>query len=247
MFKLLIINLWLNLHGIALPVNPSDRIQRVWDAPGIAKDKAEILAAATTDMDKARLLATSAPHSSDWLFALPVSSCGLRLDNEAVRVAVALRLGLEMCEPHQCPCGTMVDARGTHGLSCRKSAGRGARHQQLNDLAYRAIRRADINAVKEPVRLVGTDGKRPSYTHPLAGKVARCLPWDVTFVDMLAISYVTQCVSSSGASTVAAAARKRVKYACIANTHIFVPVARCGIVGSSGQRIFKLIWEGDCR
>ena len=52
-------------NGIALPVDPSDRIQRVWDAPGITKDKAEVLAAATTDMDKARLLAISAPHSSD--------------------------------------------------------------------------------------------------------------------------------------------------------------------------------------
>jgi len=83
-------NLWLNLHGndgIALPVDPSDHIQRVWDAPGITKDKAEVLAA-TTVMDKARLLAISAPHSSDWLFALPVSSCGLR------PVMLVLGLGL---------------------------------------------------------------------------------------------------------------------------------------------------------
>ena len=90
-----------------------------------------------------------------------LAACVSTFDNEAVRVAVALRLGLEMCEPHQCPCGTMVDALGTHGLSCRKSAGRGARHQQLNDLVYRALRRADIPAAKEPAGLVRTDGKRP--------------------------------------------------------------------------------------
>jgi len=31
-----------------------------------------------------RIIIIAAPDSSDWLFALPVLSCGLRLDNEAV-------------------------------------------------------------------------------------------------------------------------------------------------------------------
>ena len=55
----------------------------------------------------------SAPHSGDWLHAIPISSCGLRLDNEAVRVAVGLRLGAKLCEPHACPCGAKVDPEGT--------------------------------------------------------------------------------------------------------------------------------------
>ena len=33
-------------------------------------------------------------------------SCGLKLDNEAVRVAVGLRLGLDLCVPHECHCGS---------------------------------------------------------------------------------------------------------------------------------------------
>jgi len=49
---------------------------------------------------QARLLAVSAPHSCDWLHALLISSCGLRLDDEAVRVAVGLHLGARLCEPH---------------------------------------------------------------------------------------------------------------------------------------------------
>jgi len=30
------------------------------------------------------------------------NNCGLRLDDEAVRVTVGLRLGARLCEPHQC-------------------------------------------------------------------------------------------------------------------------------------------------
>ena len=40
---------------------------------------------------KARFLASLAPHSGDWLLALPIANCGLRLDDEAVRVAVGMR------------------------------------------------------------------------------------------------------------------------------------------------------------
>ena len=43
--------------------------------------------------DKAQLHALSSPHSSDWLNALPLSGCGLRLDDHAIHIAVDLRLG----------------------------------------------------------------------------------------------------------------------------------------------------------
>jgi len=33
---------------------------------------------------KAVLLAAMAPHSGDWLSALPIASCGLRMDDESV-------------------------------------------------------------------------------------------------------------------------------------------------------------------
>jgi len=59
----------------------------------------------------ARFLAARAPHSGDWLFAFPISPCGLRLSDEAVRVAVALRLGCSVCVAHSCfKCGTLADA-----------------------------------------------------------------------------------------------------------------------------------------
>ena len=70
-------------------------------------------------MTRARLLAAAEPHTAAWLQALPVTSPGLHLDNDTVRVAVALRLGAVVCELQQCRlCRRPVDRLGHHGLSC---------------------------------------------------------------------------------------------------------------------------------
>ena len=53
-------------------------------------------------MIRARLLAAAEPQTASWVQALPVASLGLHLDDDTVRVAVALRLGAAVCEPHQC-------------------------------------------------------------------------------------------------------------------------------------------------
>src|SRR5438034_9326946 len=67
-------------------------------------------------------------------YTLPISVCGLHLDDEAIRVAIGFRLGARICEPHSCPCGAQVDVRGIHSLSCRRSAGRTSRHHNLSDI-----------------------------------------------------------------------------------------------------------------
>ena len=151
--------------------------QRAWDAAGKEKDKQSVWDAASSLQDKARVLAATAIHSGDWLHALPISACGLRLDNEAIRVAVGLRLGLPLCAAHCCPCGAEVDSGGVrvHELSCKQSAGRATRHQQLNDLIDRALRKADIPAIKEPTGLDRTDGKRPDGLTLVPWQSGRCL------------------------------------------------------------------------
>jgi len=67
---------------------------------------------------QARILAVSFPHSSDWLHALPISSCVLRLDDAPVRLAVGLFLGAKLCE---CPCSAKVLPEGTHDLVCQQN------------------------------------------------------------------------------------------------------------------------------
>ena len=93
---------------------PSFR-QSTLDQLGIRRDRAIIQSSLSSQSDQAAFLAASHRHSGDWLHALPISSCGLKLDNEAVRVAVCLRLGLPLCETHSCQCRVTADRFGVHG------------------------------------------------------------------------------------------------------------------------------------
>ena len=231
-----VMSVWTSrLGSVSSAVHDSSK-QHSWDQPGVEADISALKSALTDTRDKARFLAASAPHSGDWLNALPITSCGLRLDNESIRIAVGLRLGCKLCEPHQCPCGVKVDALGSHGLSCRQSSGRSARHFQLNDLVWRALQRADIPSIKEPLGLIRTDGKHPDGLTLIPWKGGKSMTWDATVTDTVAESYLNTTAIEAGAAAEAAAGRKEDKYSQIVNSHIFIPLAieTLGPINSKG-------------
>src|SRR6218665_1875415 len=134
----------------------------------------------THGYNTARLKAVSSPHASDWLYALPITACGLRLEDEDVRVAVGLPLGVAMCEPHMCACGARIDSRGSHGLSCSLGFGRIPRHSTINDIIHRSLSKAGIPSIKEPPGLTRTDGRRPDGLTMIPWRAGRHLVWDAT-------------------------------------------------------------------
>ena len=143
------------------------------------------------------------------------------------RAAVGLRLGVNLCEPHMCPCGTLVDAKGSHELSCKRNAGRSIRNHQLDDLIWRALTRASIPWVNEPVGLFRSDGKRTDGLNLIPWQGGKCLTWNVTVADTLAATYLAS--ASTTAASVAEGAtstsREDKKYSAIAQSHVFVPLA----------------------
>ena len=170
-------------------------------------------------------MATRAPHSSDWLSALPLTSCGLRLDDEAIRIAVGLRLGINLCKPHSCRCGANVDMRGNHGLACLYSAGRSSRHQQLNDIIFRALNRASIPCCKEPCGLETTDNKRPDGLTLVPWSRGEHLLWDVTVTDTLASSNLPFTAITAGSAAEQRASQKELKYNNLSDRYNFCPIA----------------------
>lgn len=209
----------------SVPTGEAAQSQRNWDSPCIQTVKDELLDHAQHQRDRARLLASQAAHSADWLFALPISAIGLRLTDEAVRVAVGMRLGVKVCEEHLCPCGATVDTSGTHGLSCRRSAGRQQRHSLINDIIWRAMIRARIQAVKEPPGLTRSDGKRPDGVTLIPWTRGRCLSWDVTVPDTMAASHLDRTSLTAGAAAERAAELKTSKYADLLPYYDFVPIS----------------------
>ena len=217
--------MWQAELGINITVDFPTHIQSKWDQPLLQKTSSDLFHPLTEKHDQARWRAVTAQHAGDWLHSLPITSCGMRLSDEALRVAVGLRLGANICEPHTCACGAFVSARGEHGLSCSLGFGRVARHGVINDLIHRALIKAGFPAVKEPQGLLRSDGKRPDGITLIPWKAGRSLIWDATIVDTLAPSYLPASATRAGAAAGIAEDRKIQKYSALLDTHIFVPVA----------------------
>ena len=233
---------FMSANGIdTAPDRPAANFQKSWD---------DIVSTATVDglisqsnqTHRARLAAAREPHTAAWLQATPIPSLGLHIDDETVRIAVALRLGLAICEPHQCKlCGQSVDRLGHHGLSCTKSAGRFPRHSALNDVLKRALSSAGVPSILEPVGLDRGDGRRPDGLTTFPFRCGRSLAWDATCVDTFAATHVVKCALEPGAAAAAAESRKRERYAGLSDRYIFTPVAveTTGVVGKEGIELFK--------
>jgi len=155
----------------------------------------------------------------DW----PIASCGLHLDDEAVRVAVALQLGLGLCAAHTCRCGSQVD--GYMG------------HHALNDIISRAFASAKIQVTKEPSGLFRSDGKRPDSLTLIPWQRGLTLTWGVTVAITLADSYISASASSAGATAEMAASRfQKTSQVCRIVRNVRVPADCFGNFGLN-QRI----------
>jgi len=144
--------------------------QSSWDSPDVTQARQQDEGLKCDASEKAQFLAASAPHSGDLLLALPVASCGLKLDDEAV----ALRLGLNLGAPHTCRCGATVDAVGQHSLVCKQAPSMIARHE--HDLSGDpCLGISGRPCHMEPVALIRRDDKRPDGMTQLLGGQVNCL------------------------------------------------------------------------
>jgi len=199
-------------------------IQKKWDLVGVQKvfDK---LFTSSEPIDRARLLASSTKESSKWLQVIPSSQLGLLLDNNAARIAVALRLGCQICEEHKCVCGALVDKYGRHGLSCKCTKGWIPRHNAVNNIFHHTFSSAGIPNITQPPGISRNDGKRPDGMTLIPWSRGKSILWDVTIRDTLAPSYLSLAASKAGAVADLAERKKHNHYISLKENHHFTPIA----------------------
>ena len=190
-----------------------------------------------------RLKSVSDKDASAWVNAIPVSSLGLKLSAEQLRISVGLRLGCFLCSNHQCICGSHVDPFGRHGLSCKKSAGRHSRHQEVNNIVHRALCSANIASTLEPAGLSRSDGKRPDGCTAFPWSQGKCLVWDFTCSDTFAPSHTNLASQGPGMIAKAAETKKHSKYKQLSRDFIVLPIAveTMGIWANEAENFFKLL------
>ena len=194
------------------PVTDQWSHQKAWDTPCCEWKAVALLAGAPDETSWARLLASVQDTSGSWLSALPISAWNWGMTR--VRIAAGLRLGVNLCEPHVCLCGTQVDARGIHGLACKKSAGRPSKTQraQRHRVAGHTTSSGPVHE-RAGVGLSTSDGKRPDGLTLIPWEHGRCLAWDVMVPDTFAPSHVPDSSRRAGLVANKAETSKSSKYA----------------------------------
>ena len=232
---------WHQGHNDPPPVASDAFRQKNWDTPRVTAVADALLRAAPDETARARLLASQRRETGEWLQAPPMSALGLRMDNEVIRVAAGLRLGITLCLPHQChQCSADVDHLGLHGLSCRKSQGRHPRHAAVNGLIRRYLASAKIPSHLEPSGITRSDGKRPDGATIMPWKNGRTMVWDATCPDTFAPSHVAHAAREAGTVASQAERNKCQKYALLCTSHHFVPIAieTSGVFGPEAASFF---------
>ncbi|MEL6816871.1 MAG: hypothetical protein AAFP03_19005, partial [Cyanobacteria bacterium J06598_3] len=224
----------------APPEGDEKTLQKAWDSPLMEKQRDALLSNAN-QYDRARLLSAATSESGAWLRALPSANLGTHLDTNTIRIAIALRVGADVCTQHPCKCGSLADSKGYHHLTCRFSAGRNPRHTALNDIVRRALQSAGVPALLEPNGISRTDGKRPDGITIYPFSQGRCLLWDATCVNSFAPSRLGFAATEAGAAAKEAEFAKCRKYSELSQSFKFQPVAfeTAGACGPSTRAFLK--------
>ena len=135
------------------------------------------------------------------------------------------------------------NAKGTHGLLCKRGGGRSILHHELNDIIYRALTRANTSSVLEPRGLSRTDGKRPEGLTLIPWQGGKSVTWDIAVTDTVADSYLHLISAKTGGAAENAAIRTENKYVDLQQTYTFIPLAfeTLGPINVKGVEFLQLL------
>ena len=175
-----------------------------------------LLQTCSSPIDQARLKTLTTPHVGDWFHAPPPMSIGLRLSDEAIRVATAIALAQPCANHTPASAGQWLMPEGFMGF--RVVAPLHVHHSQLNDVIWRAVKKTQTPVNKQPVGLLRADRKRPDGATVVSWTRGKPLAWDVTVPDTYAASRIPSTSVSACAATDKSAANKTTNYSTITST-----------------------------
>ena len=159
---------------------PDDSVrQSNWDSL-LCSDQVAVLKPVLRQHRLGCFVAATCKESGAWLHCLLSTAIGCRLDNDSFRLAVSIRLGLHVCAPHRCRCGSRVDEYVLYPLSCRINM---PRHTALNDVIRRSLQSSGIQALLEPAGLDRGDDNRPDGITLFPYARGKSLVWEATCTD----------------------------------------------------------------
>ena len=127
-------------------------------------------------------------------------------------VPVVLRNGAPVCEPQVCRCVANVVTLAHYNLACRFSAGRLAKHAELNHVVNRAVQTSGVPCPLDTPGLSIHDGRKPDDITMFAYKHGKALCWGCTCVDTFASTHVNGSAVRAGSAANAGETVKQIKY-----------------------------------
>ena len=85
------------------------------------------------------------------------------------------------------------------------------RNSQLNDHIWRAVKKAQIPATKEPIGLSRTDEKRPNGATLIPWARIKPLAWHVTVTNTYLASHIIETAECAGAAATKGPKRRRTR------------------------------------
>jgi hypothetical protein len=122
----------------------------------------------TAPMDRARLIAYSAPMAGRWLEATPSKTLDKHMTSAELSITTAMHLGVDVLEgTDSCGfCGAAMDSKGIHPSSCMAGGDTTMRHNDVRNIIYRYARRGCLNAELEKAGVLDEPGVFVSLSRP---------------------------------------------------------------------------------
>ena len=188
-----------------------------------------LLSSAPDDRSRALALASSVPHSGDWLQVLPSDVLHLQFFDLEFRLCLLYWLGIPMASsPHDCPvCERICDPMGDHAVGCGGNSDRIVRHNALCEVIFSSAQAAGLAPRKEVPALIPDSSSRPADIFLPSWSGGKPTAFDVTVISPLQQLTLSSSAASQGAALLVAESRKRAAYSsfCRSVGISFIPLA----------------------